>query len=632
MMRLLAGAWKILVGIKDALVLLFMLLFFALLYMALTASPNPAVPSSGALYLDLSGVIVEQPAEPDPFAILTGTADDVREFRLRDVVRALETAATDDRITAVALDLDGFLGGGQSAVAEVANALQLVRDAGKPVVAFATGYGDDGYMLAAHASEVWVDPMGGALILGPGGNRLYYGDILARYGVTAHVFRVGTYKAAVEPYTRSDQSPASREANQALADTLFEVWREDVARARPDARLDAMIATPADLVDAANGSLARAARDAGMVDRIGSRTRWIQRMAELAGEDDADTSPGFRAVPLDNWVAANPLSGSGDKIGVITVAGTIIDGEAGPGTAGGESIAKLIERASDNNDFAALVVRIDSPGGSAFAAERIRQAVIAAAHDEGDIPVVISMGNVAASGGYWIATAGQRIVAEPGTITGSIGVFSIVPTFEGTLAQLDIGADGVTTTPLSGEPDIFGGLSPEAQRLFQAGTEDVYRRFLTIVGRARDMPTARVDEIAQGRVWAGGTARQLGLVDAFGTLDDAIAEAARLAELEPDAVQAVFIEQKPSGFAQFIANWTRPAPGDEAARTSSRDPWTRLTPDPRAILTQAMAEMQLLLDGPVMQARCVECPVEMGSVPRVRANAVDAGLLRWLMG
>jgi len=242
-MRLLSGAWKILVGIKDALVLLLLLLFFGLLYALLTASPNPGVPGEGALHLNLEGVVVEQPEEVSAYTELTG-GDTLTQHRLRDIVQALESAATDDRVTAVALDLDGFLGGGQATIARVADAIQTVRDADKPVIAYATGYGDDAYALAAHASEIWVHPMGGALILGPGGSRLYYGDMLENIGVNVNIFRVGEFKSAVEPFSRSDQSAESREASQALADTLFEAWREDVIRARPNADIDAIIAHP----------------------------------------------------------------------------------------------------------------------------------------------------------------------------------------------------------------------------------------------------------------------------------------------------------------------------------------------------------------------------------------------------
>ena len=540
---------------------------------------------------------------------------------MRDIVQALESAATDDRVTAVALDLDGFFGGGQTAVARVADAIQTVRDADKPVIAYATGYGDDAYALAAHASEIWVHPMGGALILGPGGNRLYYGDMLRRFGVTANIFRAGEFKSAVEPYSRADQSPEAREASQALADSLFEAWREDVSRARPDANIDAIIATPADLVEAANNDLATAARDAGMVDEIGTRLDWQARIAEISGEDETN---GFQAIRLSNWIAANPRSGGSSNIGVVTVAGTIVDGEAPAGTAGGETIAELLREASENYNFSALVLRVDSPGGSALASERIRRAVLGFAETEGDIPIVVSMGNLAASGGYWVATAGDHIMAEPGTITGSIGVFSIIPSFEGTLDQLDIGADGVTTTPLSGEPDVFGGISPEAQRLLQSGTEDIYRRFLSLVSENRDMPVERVAELAEGRVWAGGTARQLGLVDEFGSLDDAIAEAASRAELEADDVRVLWIEQPPDPFSEFIRNWTRDE--DDAQQTTApRDIWTMLAPDPRAIVATVMAEMQLLMNGPAMQLRCLDCPIYV--VPG-RTSAVDAATMR----
>ncbi len=626
-MRLLSGAWKVLVGIKDFLVLIFMILFFALLYMLLTASPNPVVPGEGALHLDLDGVIVEQPEPVNPLAVLMGNADDVREYRLRDVVHALETAATDERVTAVALDLDGFMGGGQSAIAEVADAIQVVRDAGKPVIAYATGYGDDAYALAAHASEIWVHPMGGALILGPGGNNLYFGDMLREIGVTANVFRAGTYKSAVEPFSRRDQSPEAREASQALADTLFEAWREDVSRARPDADLDAIIASPADSVEAANGDLAEAAREAGMVDRLGTRADWEARVAEISGEDE-DT--GFERIRYANWVAAHPRRGGGTTIGVVTVAGTIVDGDAPPGTAGGESIARLLRDASNDHDLEALVVRVDSPGGSALASERIRRAILSAAEAEGGIPIIVSMGNLAASGGYWVATAGDHIVAEPATITGSIGVFSIIPTFQGTLEQLSLGADGVTTTPLSGEPDLLGGLSPEAERLFQAGTDDIYRRFLTLVSEARDMPRERIEELAEGRVWAGATARQLGLVDQFGSLDDAVRVAAERAEGDPDSVRIVWIEEQPDPFAQFLRNWSRE--DEEEAANAPRDVWTMLTPDPRAVLATTLAELRLLLDGPAMQARCLDCPVDVrpGRSAAGDQATLQAMLLNWI--
>ena len=285
-MRLLGKAWRLLVGVKDAFVLILMLLFFGGLYAALSAAPSIGAGESGALLLDLGGRIVEQPAEPDPIDVLAGGSALVREYRLRDVVHSLETAATDDRVKAVALDLDTFLGAGQAALSDVGEALQKVRRANKPVVAYATAYTDDGYQLAAHASEVWLNPLGAVLITGRGGSNLYFKGLLDKIGVTANVYRAGAYKSAVEPFTRTDMSPESREASQALAGALWENWLDDVRRARPKAQLAPYVAAPADRIAEAGGDIAQAALRAGLVDRIGDRTAFGKRMAEIAGSDD----------------------------------------------------------------------------------------------------------------------------------------------------------------------------------------------------------------------------------------------------------------------------------------------------------------------------------------------------------
>ena len=254
-----------------------------------------------------------------------------------------------------------------------------------------------------------------------------------------------------------------------------------------------------------------------------------------------------------------------------------------------------------------LMVRIDSPGGSTLASERIRRAVLAVR--QRGIPVVISFGSVAASGGYWIATAGETIFAEPSTITGSIGVFGILPSFEGTLEKLGIGADGVGTTPLSGEPDIFQGISPEASRIIQTGVESTYRRFLQLVSTARQIPVQRVHEIAQGRVWDGGTARQIGLVDRFGSLDDAVAEAARQANLDPEEAEIVYLEREPD----FLTQIMRGAAGAEQARTG--DVYSRLAGRPEQMMALAIADAEALLSGPAIQLRCLECPARPARLP-----------------
>ncbi len=602
-MRLVRGLWKLLVGVKDALVLLFMLLFFGLLYAALSARPSPAIASGGALFLDLRGTIVEQPAERDPLELISGQTPVTREYRLRDVLRALDLAATDGRVKAVALDLNAFLGGGQVALTDVGAAMDRVRKAGKPVLAYATGYTDDGYLLAAHASEVWLDPFGAVLVAGPGGSRLYYKGLLEKIGIEPKVYRVGQFKSAVEPYTRSDQSPEAREANQALADALWEAWGANVVAARPRAKVAAYATNPAAAALATRGDLAQAALDAGLVDKLGDRIAFGQRVASIVGEASGkDRRPGnFRTIPFDGWITANPASTSGTPIGVLTIAGEIVDGEAGPGTAAGDTIAERMLDAVRQNKIKALVVRIDSPGGSVTASERIRGAIIEAKARK--IPVVVSMGSVAASGGYWIATAGDRVLAEPATITGSIGVFGILPTFRGTLEKLGLSVDGVKTTPLSGEPDLLAGTSPAFDALLQSSIENIYGLFVGLVAQSRKLPPQRVDEIGQGRVWAGGIARQIGLVDQFGSLDTALAEAAKLARLRPGDTYPLYLDKEPSLRSQIVEMFSQPEDTGEA-----RDAFALGTAIARGKIAGAIGEARSIAAGPTIQVRCLACP------------------------
>lgn len=621
-MRFLGKVWRLLVGVKDGLVLVFMLLFFGILYAALTVSPHAGSASEGALLLDLTGVISEQPAEADPLDVVTATPL-LREYRLRDVIHALDTAATDDRVKAVALDLDSFLGGGQAALSDVAEAIDRVRRADKKVIAYATGYADDGYQLAAHADEIWLNPLGAVLIAGRGGNNLYYAGLLEKIGVTANVYKAGAYKSAVEPFTRSDMSPEAREASQALASALWEAWLDDVRRARPKAQLVAYAAQPVDRIAAANGDMAKAALAEGLVDRLGDRTAFDKRMAELVGSDEEDVPGSYRAIQYDAWVAANPAGDPAGRVGVVTVAGNIVDGTAGPGTAGGETVAENIRKGIAGRNLKALVVRVDSPGGSTLASERIRHAVLDAKST--GLPVVISMGSVAASGGYWIATAGDHILAEPETITGSIGVFGILPSFEGTLDKLGVGVDGVSTTPLSGEPDLLRGPSDQADRLIQMGVDSTYRRFVGLVANARKMPPARVDEIAQGRVWDGGTARQLGLIDGFGSMDDAIAEAARRGGLDPETATATYLEEEPGLVEQLF----RAMAGSETEQRSS-DIFTRIAAQPRLLLGRALVDAQHILAGPAIQARCLECPSAAVTASRRETLSLSGWIARLL--
>jgi protease-4 len=621
-MRFLGKVWRLLVGVKDGLVLLLMLLFFGVIFAALSASPNSGAVAEGALVLDLRGSIVEQPAEAGVFEAVSGSSPVIREYRLRDVVQALKSAATDRRVKAVALDLDFFAGGGQTALSDVASAIDLVRRANKPVIAYATGYGDDAYQLASHASEIWLNPMGAVVVAGPGGTNLYYKGLLDKLGVTANVYRVGAFKAAVEPFTRNDMSPESRQANQALAGALWETWQQDVQKARPKGQLARYVAAPAASLAAAGGDTAKAALAAGLVDRLGDRSAFGKRLAEIVGPGEEDVPGSFKAIKYDAWVAANPSNVAGGEIGVLTVAGEIVDGSGGPGTAAAETIVRHLEKGLKGGNLKALVVRVDSPGGSVLASERIRQALLEAKGR--GLPLVVSMGSVAASGGYWISMPADRIFAEPETVTGSIGVFGIIPSFQGSLEKLGVGADGVKTTPLSGEPDLLRGPSPEASQLLQMGVENSYRQFLALVAAARKMPPERVHQIAQGRVWDGGTARQLGLVDAFGSMDAAVAEAARLAKLDPDNVETTYLETGPG----FIDRLFKSMASDDQQDAGAADAFSRAALKPQLLLMRALHDARRILSGPALQARCLECP----SVARPLRKSEQLSLSAWLGG
>ena len=624
-MRFVRAVWKLLVGVKDALVLLLMLLFFGMLYAGLSAGPKPL--GDGVLLMAMDGQLVEQPSRPGTAALVSGTSSRTKEFRLADMVDALDAARDDSRVKVVALDLDSFLGGGQTAIHTLGEALDRVRKSGKPVVAFATGYTDDGYQLAAHASEVWMSPLGAVAIAGPGGSNLYYKGLFDKLGVTAHVFRVGTYKSAVEPFILTGMSPAAKENATALDQALLSTWTADVDKARPQAAAGVaqMLANPAGVIQMAGGDFTRAALNLKLIDHSGERQQFQQRLAELGGEDT--TLPGgFRRIALADYVGHVANAHRNGPIGIVTIAGTIIDGRAGPGTAGGETIARAIEKGVASGKLKALVVRVDSPGGSVTASERIRQAILGA--KARGLPVVVSMGNVAASGGYWVSTPASWIFAEPSTITGSIGVFGIIPSFEGSLAKLGVTTDGVRTTPLSGQPDVMGGLSPQAEVLIQAGVESSYHRFLTIVGEARHRSPAEIDKIAQGRVWDGGTARQLGLVDQFGGLDDAIAKAAALANLG-DERGITRLEKGPTWEDSLVELFS----SDGSGQAAPSDAFAALAPVPADLAARIVGELQSLLAGPSIQVRCLECPPPAVAPPVASAKAgLWATLVSRLLG
>jgi protease-4 len=630
-MAVVRGLWRVLVGVKDMLVLALLLMFFILLWAGLHGRAPLTVPSGSALVLGLDGAIVDQASERSPLQLASGS-DIGEEIQARDIIRAIDHAAKDDRIKVMALDLDTFLGAGQANLQSIGEALQRFRATKKKVYAYATAYTDDGYYLAAHADQVWINPLGGVLITGPGGANLYFGKALQKLDIDVNVFRVGTYKAAVEPFTRSESSPEAKAAEQALVDSLWNSYASDVAAARKGADVKAYLAAlPARLAQA-GGDQSKAALDAKLVDRIGTKAEFAAAIAKEVGDGDFKDFGHFNGIALDQYLTATaPLAKTGPAVGVVYVSGDIVDGEAPRGTAGGTTIARAIADAVDDDDIKALVVRIDSPGGSVLASEEIRQALIEA--KDAGLPIVASFGPVAASGGYWVSTAADKVFAQPSTITGSIGVFAIIPSFNRALKEINVGADGVKSTPYSGEPDVVRGLSPETKAILQAGVEDVYRRFTGLVATARKLPQARVDEIGQGRVWAGATALQLKLVDEQGGLDKAVAAAAKLAKLPAD-VRTVDVEKKPSRLAAFLAETMGAADSEEGASAKVRDPFAKLVMASRVRLLAGLGSAAAMANGPTMQAACVECAA-LGT-PKVAAARETQGwltrLAAWLPG
>ena len=619
-MKLVRGAWKLLVGIKDFLVLAAMLLFFGALFAALSR-PSAATIRNGALVLKLDGRITEQPTEVAPFAALSGRAQG-KEFRLRDLLRVLDRARTDDRVKAVVLDLDSFGSGYPAALNEVAEAIGRVRKSGKPVLAYAMAYTDGGYRLAANASEIWESPIGGTIFMGPGGSQLYYKGLIDKLGVNAHVYRVGKYKSFVEPYTRADASPEAKEDLSHLYGVLLEQWRQAVTAARPKAQIAPMLTQPAQVVTGANGDIAQANLRMGLVDKLGDRLAFDRRVAQIAGTDPKKPAGGFNAIAYDAYVDANPAATAGDAVGVLTIAGDIVDGKAAAGTAGGDTIAKTLLDGLAKKKLKALVVRVDSPGGSVPASETIRSAIMEAKRQK--LPIVVSMGGIAASGGYWVSTPADVIFAEPTTVTGSIGIFGVIPTFENSLRKIGVTSDGVKTTPISGQPDIYGGTTPETDAIFQATIENGYRQFLGHVSQARRMSVARVNEVAQGRVWDGGTARQIGLVDRFGGLDDAIAEAAKRAGLS--SWHPEYLDKQPGWAAQLAKSLSKPSEDDASA--AAGDLFARAAADRRALLARALGDAQRLASGAPIQARCLACDGIAGA-PGPQAD--DRTLLQLLL-
>jgi protease-4 len=545
-------------GLRKILHLLLLLVIFGFIFGALQGSV-PKIPSDAALVLRPEGEIVEQlSGDPLQLAIAEARGLGRDETLLRDLVDALHAAKGDPRIKTVVLEFDSMAGAGQPTLDEFARAVADFRKSGKKVIASGSGFARDTYYVAAHADEVYLDPMGLVVLEGYERYRNYYKDALDKLGVDINVFRVGTYKSAVEPYLRSDMSPEDREASQAFVNSLWETYLAAVAKARgltPEA-LSAYVNTFTPQVQAAKGDTAKVALQAKLVTALKTPNEVERRVMELAGKDEDKDS--YRGISFREYLrvarAENRVGKSADeRIAVLVGSGEIVDAD-GAGVISGDKMSSLIRKARLDEDIKALVLRVDSPGGSVAASEQIYREINA--FKATGRPVVVSMGDLAASGGYYIAAPADEIWASPATITGSIGIFGLFPTAPRAVKNLGIGTDGVGTTPLSGELRIDRPIGPAASQLLQSVIEHGYEDFLARVSGGRKMTRDQVDAIAQGRVWSGRDAKRLGLVDNLGSLDDAVNAAAKRAKLVDGKWSRDYLEPD-KNFAQQIVSSVR---------------------------------------------------------------------------
>ena len=538
--RLVRGVGRVLRWLTAAVRALLALLVVLVLINLFGARLAP-LPASALLRVAPEGVLVEQLSSPDPRELLAPDSGPAAETRVGDLVEAIDAAASDSRIRGIVLEVGDLGGGGIDKLDAVGAALQRFRAAAKPVIAIGDDFTQQQYYLASHADEIHLNPLGHVLLTGFGSYRLYFKDALDRLKLNFHVFRVGDYKDAVEPLTGSGMSTASRDHTRAWLAELWAHYRSGIESRRglPPGALDAYIDQIDTKLAAAGGDSAGLALQEGLVDRLSTRPEIAAQLQALAGAQATGAAArefpdGYARVEVDTYRShlRRPPGDGQDKprIGVLIAAGPMYDGEQQSDAIGGDSFARLVRKAREQDRLSALVVRIDSPGGSAFAADLIRRELLAT--QAAGIPVVASMGSLAASGGYWIAAEAREIWAEPTTLTGSIGVFGIVPTFEDSLAALGIHSDGTGTHALAGDLRPDRRLSPQAERLMQHSVEHLYHRFVALVAEGRDREPAAVDAIAQGRVWTGRQAQQLGLVDHLGGLPEAVAAAARLAGVE----------------------------------------------------------------------------------------------------
>ncbi|EDU1411655.1 signal peptide peptidase SppA [Salmonella enterica] len=538
--RFIAGffkwTWRLLNFVREMVLNLFFIFLVLVgvgIWMQIGNGSNSEQTAHGALLLDISGVIVDKPSTNHRLGALGrqlfgASSDRLQENSLFDIVNAIRQAKDDRNITGIVLDLKNFTGADQPSMRYIGKALREFRDSGKPVFAVGENYSQGQYYLASFANKIWLSPQGQVDLHGFATNGLYYKTLLDKLKVSTHVFRVGTYKSAVEPFIRNDMSPAAREADSRWIGELWQNYLHTVSANRQISPQQLFPGAQAiiDGLTSVGGDTAKYALDHKLVDALASSADIEKALTKQFGWSKTENN--YRAISYYDYSLKTP-AGNGGTIAVIFANGAIMDGEETPGNVGGDTTASQIRDARLDPKVKAIVLRVNSPGGSVNASEVIR-AELAAAKAAGK-PVVVSMGGMAASGGYWISTPANYIVASPSTLTGSIGIFGVINTVENSLSSIGVHSDGVSTSPLA-EISMTKALSPEVQQMMQLSIEYGYKRFITLVAEARKRTPEQIDQIAQGHVWTGEDAKANGLVDSLGDFDDAVAKAAELAKLK----------------------------------------------------------------------------------------------------
>jgi protease IV len=551
LVRLWLGFWRGLTAFRIAVFnILFLLVLALVIGMIFSGDDKLLLDDDTTMVLAPKGLIVEEySGSPMERFINELLGQEVPETRLRDLLAALDQAAEDERIAQVLINTDELWGVGTGVMNDLSAAFGRFRDSGKPIIAYGAFMGQGQYFLASEADEIWLDNDGIVFLEGFGRFRNYYREGLDKLGVEVNLFKTGAYKSAMEPYERNDMSEADRESSEYLLGGLWQQYLERVAmnRGMPVSRLIDLTDNFEQHFESADNNFATLAREAGLVDRLISRP---ELRAELARRGAPDDNGDYRRVGFRDYLGPSmPRLKQRNQVGVIVAEGLITEGTQPPGTIGADSTSRLIRQAARNDDIKAVVFRVNSGGGSAFASEVIRRELLAL-RDSGK-PVVVSMGNVAASGGYWVAMGANEVWAYPSTITGSIGVIGFFPTFEETLGKIGIHTDGVGTTPLAGALRADRAMTDELRHVLSGFIDASYQEFLALVAEGRQMSVEQVHEIAQGRVWTGQQALDRGLVDHLGGLEDAIDAAARIAGLGEDYVVS-YVEPELEPWQRFL--------------------------------------------------------------------------------